>query len=172
MNFYKHTHINWALADQALVSGCNFLTGVILARYLGVADFGKYALLFVILIYTNYVQIAFLVAPMQIFMPQLNTGSKEFLHSMVTIQLAFGIVISVIVFAAGLLLQEQLLALDISVEPVFFSVCVFFYLQQDWLRRSYFISGTARSSFINDSISYGGQLLGIAILLLAGRLSV
>lgn len=154
------------------MSGCNFLTGVILARYLGIADFGNFALLFVILIYTNYVQIAFLVAPMQIFMPQLNTDNNGYLHSMVTIQLAFGILISMIVLAAGLLSQEHLLTLDISLEPALFSICVFFYLQQDWLRRSYFVSGTARSAFINDSISYGGQLLGIAILLLAGKLSV
>ena len=32
--------INWALADQAMLSGINFLTGILLARYLGITEFG------------------------------------------------------------------------------------------------------------------------------------
>ncbi len=31
----RYSHLNWALADQTMVSGVNFLTGILLARYLG-----------------------------------------------------------------------------------------------------------------------------------------
>ena len=31
----RYSHINWALADQTMVSGINFLTGILLARFLG-----------------------------------------------------------------------------------------------------------------------------------------
>ena len=33
--------INWALADQVVVSGGNFLTTLLLARSLGVEEFGR-----------------------------------------------------------------------------------------------------------------------------------
>ncbi len=38
----RYSHINWAVGDQAMVSAVNFLTGIFLARYLGLAEFGPY----------------------------------------------------------------------------------------------------------------------------------
>ena len=40
----RYSQVNWALVDQAFVSGCNFLTGILLARYLGIEEFGSYVL--------------------------------------------------------------------------------------------------------------------------------
>ena len=40
----RYSHVNWALADQTMVSGVNFLTGILLARYLGVEEFGRFTL--------------------------------------------------------------------------------------------------------------------------------
>jgi len=38
----SYSHVNWALADQAMVSGSNFITGILLARTLGIAEFGRF----------------------------------------------------------------------------------------------------------------------------------
>ena len=40
----RHRHFNWALADQIIVSGANFLTALLLARYLGPEEFGRFTL--------------------------------------------------------------------------------------------------------------------------------
>ena len=40
----RYGHVNWALADQAVVSGTNFLTGILLARHLGMVEYGVYTL--------------------------------------------------------------------------------------------------------------------------------
>ena len=40
----RYRHINWALADQGVVSGINFLTGIMLARFLGLEEFGRFTL--------------------------------------------------------------------------------------------------------------------------------
>ena len=36
--------VNWAFADQVVVSGANFITGLILARGLGLEGFGVFTL--------------------------------------------------------------------------------------------------------------------------------
>jgi hypothetical protein len=38
----RYRHVNWALADQAMLSGVNFLTVVLLARALGIEEFGRF----------------------------------------------------------------------------------------------------------------------------------
>ena len=40
----RFSYINWALADQAIVSGASFITTVLIARYLGMEEFGRFAL--------------------------------------------------------------------------------------------------------------------------------
>jgi len=40
----RRRHVHWVLADQVLVSGCNFLIAILYARFLGPAGFGLYAL--------------------------------------------------------------------------------------------------------------------------------
>ena len=40
----RYSHVNWALADQTMVSGVNFLTGILLARHLGIEEFGRFTL--------------------------------------------------------------------------------------------------------------------------------
>ena len=34
----RYSQVNWALVDQTMVSGVNFLTGILLARYLGISE--------------------------------------------------------------------------------------------------------------------------------------
>ncbi len=36
----RYSDINLVLLDQAMVSGVNFLTGILIARFLGIEEFG------------------------------------------------------------------------------------------------------------------------------------
>ena len=38
----RYAHINWPLADQSVVSGVNFLTVILPARYLGLEELGRF----------------------------------------------------------------------------------------------------------------------------------
>src|ERR1700744_164749 len=42
-----------ALADQVMISGSNFLTNIVLVRGLGLEEYGKYSIAYVLLLYAN-----------------------------------------------------------------------------------------------------------------------
>ena len=52
------------VVDQILVSGSNFLTGIILVRGLGLVSFGKFTVAYVILLLANSIQLSFISSPM------------------------------------------------------------------------------------------------------------
>lgn len=66
----RYSHLNWALADQATVSGANFITGILLARYLGLEEFGRFTLAWMVVLFVNSLQNAVVVAPMMNIGPQ------------------------------------------------------------------------------------------------------
>ncbi len=66
----RYSHINWALADQAMVSGVNFLTGILLARYLGIEAFGQFMLAWMLVLLVNTLQYALVIAPMMSIGPK------------------------------------------------------------------------------------------------------
>ncbi|MEZ5851754.1 MAG: hypothetical protein R3D68_14010 [Hyphomicrobiaceae bacterium] len=53
-----------ALANQALVSGMTFLIGIGVARYMGLAEFGKMAMVLILQMFAQSLQGCFVVAPM------------------------------------------------------------------------------------------------------------
>ena len=49
---------------------------------------------------------------------------------------------------------------------------ILFFQLQDWLRRYYFIRGKGKAVFINDSVSYGGQVALLVVFYWWGRLNI
>src|SRR5580698_1718697 len=45
-----------ALADQVVISGSNFVTNVVLVRALGLSEYGKYSIAYLLLLYANALQ--------------------------------------------------------------------------------------------------------------------
>ncbi len=54
-----------------MVSGVNFLTGILLARYLGLKEFGVFTLVWMAVLFVNSLQFAVISAPM------MSIGSKQ-----------------------------------------------------------------------------------------------
>lgn len=66
----RYRTLNYALLDQALVSGVNFLTIVILARRLGVEDFGSFMLAWLLLLFLKSLQGGIVISPMMSIGPK------------------------------------------------------------------------------------------------------
>src|SRR4051794_365415 len=66
---YKYT--SWALADQMILSGANFLTGLLVARFLGVGQFGQFNLAWLMVLFVQSIQNSIIHAPM------MSIGSKQ-----------------------------------------------------------------------------------------------
>ncbi len=68
--FGRYSQINCALVDQAMVSGVNFFTGILLARYLGIEALGQFTLAWMAAIFLNGLQHAAIIAPMMSIGPK------------------------------------------------------------------------------------------------------
>ena len=154
------------IADQVLVSGSNFITGIILVRGLGLVEFGKFTVAYAILLLANSVQLSFISSPM-ITLGSLCPTVEErhhFVRGIFGVQMIFCAIAS----AAAVLGTVIYIAFYRHVTPAGFLLpfasAVVAFLMQDWLRRYYFTVGKAAASLWNDAISYLGQVLVLSLL--------
>ena len=169
-----HSRRNLTIADQIIVSGSNFATGVILVRGLGLHRFGMFTVAYALILLANSVQLSFICSPMLTLAALSEDGAPRarYLRGMFGIQLWFcacAAAICAIIAGVFLWLKPQFEALHLL--PVFL-LCLVCYLMQDWLRRYYFAAGKARNSVWNDGISYFLQTLVLLGLMAAHRLTI
>ena len=157
MSGRKKTNI--VLADQALVSGTNFLTGLLLARFLGLEGYGHFVLAYGLILFVSGIQVALIVSPMMVTVPKLDiTDIPKYLKSITLQQLLFSLAVLILTglavfLLAGVLRMPQLRALTL---PVAFTASAF--ITQDFIRRLLIVTDRSTQAFVNDLISYGLQL--------------
>jgi len=162
----------WALADQAVVSATNFLTNVVIARALGVTQYGVFALSWLALLFVNSIQNALVVAPMMSIGPKTTDDNRPHYFGAVVIQ---QLCLAILSFA-GINLAVHAVAIyfrqpDLNQLSWPLSATVFAYLVQDFFRRYLFATKQRRRAFLNDAMSYVPQLLIIVLFAKAGRLT-
>ena len=90
----------FAVLDQGLISGSNFLLGILLARWIGAEQYGAYALAFAMFILVSIVYQSLVLEPMTVFGPSVyHAAPKQYLGILVRLQMVLGAV----VFALGAL---------------------------------------------------------------------
>jgi O-antigen/teichoic acid export membrane protein len=161
-----------ALCDQALVSGANFATNVILARVLGIREFGVFALSWMAVLFVTSLQWAFIVWPMMSVGPKQEEQDRPFYYGAVLIQEIAFAVLSV----AGMLITLRIAAVhfpqwNIQGLGLPLSFAALFYLLQDFSRRYFFSTGQSKYALICDAISYLTQIPIILLLSLRPNFS-
>jgi O-antigen/teichoic acid export membrane protein len=156
---YRHAH--WALADQLLVSGANFLTGIVLARLLGPAAFGVFVVLQSVMLYVNAFQVSLIFSPMLSNAPQMEEAQRRaYLRGVLALQLTLSLLLAAAVWLLGTAGGHLFPIAALEPEVVLaLTAAIFAFQMQDWLRRYYFLRQKAGAAFLNDIISYGGQLV-------------
>ncbi len=165
---------NVTVFDQVLVSGSNFLTGVMLVRALGLAEFGRFTIAYSVLLLANSIQLSFIASPMMTLGALCSTQIERhrFVRGMFGAQAIFCFAAAIFALA-GACASQRLNHGTASVSFVLpFTVAIVAYLMQDWLRRYYFTLGRFRASLCNDAISYGGQVALLALLWTTHRLTM
>ena len=165
---------NLTIADQLLVSGSNFATGIILVRGLGLHGFGIFTVAYALILLANSVQLSFICSPMLTLAALRDEGPprERYLRGMFGIQVRFCAAAAVICAAVAgvfLWLKPQFEALHLL--PVFL-LCLVCYLMQDWLRRYYFAAGKAGDAVWNDAISYALQAIVLFAFMMSGQLTL
>jgi O-antigen/teichoic acid export membrane protein len=148
-----------ALADQALVSGANFLTFALLARALGVSAFGVFALSWSVVLLFSSLQMALIVAPMMSIGPKQDTAVSSVYYGAVTAQeLCFALLSFLCVYAGTQVFafcfpfsRTHELALPLAGATAA-------YLAQDYGRRYFFTISRNGLALATDALSYLTQL--------------
>jgi O-antigen/teichoic acid export membrane protein len=162
----------WALADQALISGMNFGTTILLARTLGVEQFGVFSLGWLVVLFVNSLQMSLVISPMISIGPKLNEDESSQYYAAVGIQqiaLAALFAVGILLFAtmAGWFLPHwNIAALGI---PLAFAA--FAYQLQDFVRRYFFVRSWPGLAFLNDVISYATQILLLLLIIFFHQLN-
>src|ERR1035437_8362464 len=126
----------WALTDQAVVSATNFLTNVMLARFMGLREFGIFALAWMSVLFVNSLQTALIISPMMSIGPEQEEKDRpSYFGAVVFQELALVASCFVLVFLAlkvsGSFFPHQ----NIRHLALPLAVSAFAYQMQDFVRR-------------------------------------
>lgn len=85
-----------ALLDQGLISGANFIVGILLARSLAPNEYGAYALAFEVFLFLTIVYAALILEPLSVFGPSIYRDSnREYLGILMRIHIVMATAIFV-----------------------------------------------------------------------------
>jgi O-antigen/teichoic acid export membrane protein len=162
----------WALADQAVVSAVNFLTNVMLARFMGLHEFGIFALAWMSVIFANNIQNSLIVAPMMSVGPKQEEKDRAhyfgavFFQELVLVSFYFVLTFAVLSIFGNHFSHTELRHLAAPL-----AVAAFAYQTQDFIRRYFFVTRQSPRALADDILSYLTQVPLIFLLYKAGLLN-
>ena len=162
----KYADVNIALADQAMISGANFITAILLARFLGLQEFGIYTLAFLGIELLHTFQHSVIIAPMMSLLPKIETHERQrYLDTLIVSQLLF----TVVLLCAALSVITVVGRFDTNwagTHLLFpFGAAVLGCQLQMFLRRHMFATGSNWAAMLSDVLRYPVQILILGYLL-------
>jgi O-antigen/teichoic acid export membrane protein len=154
----------WALADQVLISGSNFVTMVLAARGLHPEAFGAFTLVYSALLFANVLQSTLITQPHNVI-GAARTGADYVRYTTSTAIVQLGMTLLCVLAAAGIagsaiFLKSPATSLLVALVPVILT-----WQLQEFVRRVLYTEARFAAAFINDMVSYGMQMILIAALL-------
>lgn len=151
------------LFDQGIVSGVNFLNGILLARYLGIESFGVYAFLWIIILLFSAIQQSLFVAPFVYFTHQKNNRSYNslFIYSQIIFAMCC-LIVSVIGLSIYYYINSDT---AINVNQILSSaILISSFLIFDFIRKYLIALRKLKAVLLMDSTVYSIQIVTIFIL--------
>lgn len=141
------------LLDHLVVSGSRFLLSILVARALGLQDFGVYALLWTIVTFAAAMQIPVTITPMMQLGPRIiKHRQEEFFATAMFAQLGYSAVaVPFISVAAAVIVWDRP---DTLVTVVAINVYVVVFNQYEYFRRYFFTKGYRIVAFCFDTALY------------------
>jgi len=151
------------LADQVVVSGANFVVGLLVARALGPAGYGQFTLVSSIILFVLGVQVALIDSPMMVLGAALSDQRKpDYFPAVMVGQLLFCVASAVLLLLAAPIISRfaPQWGFDRVIWPALFAMAGF--LCQDFYRRYFFVRDRAHVALSSDLACHGSKaaLLG------------
>lgn len=155
---------SWSLADQMIVSLGSLITGLLLVRLAGPAEYGVYVLVFSVHLAMQSIQGGLITGPLTVFGASMRGRALDRYTTAVTrLQMAMGLSVATVVlisawvcnrFGADTALTHALIAL---------SIAVFWIQSQEAIRRWLMSRLMMRQAATNDLVHQALRLLGIGL---------
>ncbi len=155
-----------AVADQALISGANFFTTVMVARAVAPALFGKFVLAYTALWFFQNIQGALITEPMSVLGAKKEGDDyRRYVTSTAALQAIF-----VVLVASALLLSA---ALASPLRSLLFALAFAVFCRQllEFVRRVFYTRTDVGAALTIDVMSYGGQVVLLTVLYSQGALT-
>ena len=160
---------SFALADQVVISGTNFVTGVLTARALDQHQFGQFSVIYAGLLFANILQSTLVTQPHNVLgATRGGDDYRRYTSSTAAQQLAICALLALLVlpltavaFARGWASAAMLLA----VVPA-----IAFWQLQEFVRRVLYTEQRYARAFANDLVAYGGQTVLLVALYASHKL--
>jgi O-antigen/teichoic acid export membrane protein len=158
---YRYSGIKafWALGDQGIVSLGNFITNLILAQRLPLAELGLYGIVYELSLFLNSMQAAMILFPLNV---KGAVAEEDFFTRLagrsIICTLLLAPLLGLGLLATGVAVRQPMVGIWAMVALVVFQI-------QETLRRSLIIQMRFRGAMWGDAISYLGQ--GVALFTLA-----
>lgn len=157
--------VGWAIADQMLVSGASFVTTLLVARFLGKEEFGRFVLAWLAIWIVQNVQIAMITTPVTTFaMREPVDRQPAYFGAVCAQQAVFAILTTslVYVFAALSAMVVPSWRLDVIAGPL--ALVVLFGQITDIQRRYFYLHERTPISFLLDLARFGTQIAALLVL--------
>ena len=157
--------------DQGVISGVNFLSGILLARFLGIVEFGIFTIAWLVIEFLQSMQHSLIVAPMMSIAPKYSAEERPaYMGAVIVHQVCFS-VLAFIVLVLGMLAISFFvpdweflnllwpLAIAVIICPI-----------QNFARRYLFVVERPAAAFFVDVTRYGGQFAVLVALFLTVKI--
>jgi len=155
-----------------MVSGSGFLLNILLARGLGLEEFGRYSVAWAVAWFVGGLNWGLILSPMMSIGPKQRSSERPaWLGAVALQQLSFSF-LSFLLLWGGILLTQSLLP-EMRLAPFALPLaCAAAAMQlQDFLRNHFFSESRFGAALISDALAYLGRIVGVLSLLSQGLLS-
>jgi O-antigen/teichoic acid export membrane protein len=165
----SHAQLNLALSDQAMVSGANFAMNLLLARHLGIEEFGRFVLAWMTVLIAASLQEGLIIAPMMSIGPTVPAAERGryfttvLCHQTFCAGAAFALLV-VGVAASGSAVPSW--HIDDLALPLATAAAA--HLLQEFVRRYLYTRGAAPAALCIDAVYYLGRLAAVLCLFRLG----
>ncbi len=158
--------------DQAMVSGSNFILGILLVRFIGIESYGVFALLWMGVLFALGINQAFITKPLMSIAPKLeDEKQEEYFQHLHIIQILVSVlffILGMFVFIFSNLFWEDYITVLIPLT----SGIIFCQILHDFYRKTNFVKNKIMLVVLLDAIFYIGQLVGIMSLIFLNRIGL
>ena len=160
----KYGYVNWSMADQCIVSAGNFLLNVILVRSLGIGEYGKYSLVWLLVLLICNIQMSLILIPMMSLGPKQSPDCCHNYYNVVAIhQCIFSVFCFFTIFISFSVLDTINASWNLKQISFVVSVTVVCVQFQEFIRRYLLTKGSFGMALLTDAVRYIGLLIVLLI---------